>query len=83
VPLKIPHRAFSCAASGDRHHSRMAERLLQMIVDQWRAHALSARAALLSRSGAKRQSRVRPDSSNRDCDDNGSGFGRSAYEMRR
>ena len=30
------------------HHSRVAERLLPMIADQWRAHALSTRAALLS-----------------------------------
>jgi hypothetical protein len=36
-------------------------------------------------TGAKRQPRTRtlPAFFNRDCDDNGSGFDRSAYEMRR
>jgi hypothetical protein len=58
---------------------RVAERLLQMIADQWLLGRLCSRDR-----GAKWQSRVRlPEFFNRDCDDNGSGFGRSPYEMRR
>jgi hypothetical protein len=42
------------------------------------------RRSAVAIGGAKRQSRARlPDFFNQDCDDNGSGFGRSAYEMRR
>jgi len=77
VPLKIPTGQYHVSRRG--YHSRVAERLLQMIADQWLLGRLCCRDR-----GAKRQSRVRlPDFFNRDCDGNGSRFGRSPYEMRR
>jgi hypothetical protein len=65
APLKIPDRHFHVLHRGRALAWQGDGRLLEMIAGPWRAYALSARAAPLSRSGnAAAVPRPPPDSFN-------------------